>query len=191
MNKNIIVAVVVGVVILLLMGASGFAGYKWKAAQYAETVAALNATIYEQGVKLQNKINDEAEANRKLKIANRGRINAIKINDHNTETIKQLQRDLDLSVSELDIVRNDRNRLVVLNVSSVNRVYDEARNQCDGLARSSDPAIIPTQLHEFTGDSVAGVVRYLVARYCEVATDYNGLYEHTEGLLTGIKKPAQ
>ena len=183
MSKNIIVAVVIGIVILLLMGASGFAGYKWKAADYAETVAALNAEIYNNGVKLQNETNAKAETSRKLKIANRGRIDAITINDHNTNEITRLQNILDKSRRELADAVIDNNRLIVLNVNAINRVYDNARNACNGLADTSDTPVLSTQLHQFTGDSIAAVVRYTVARYCEVATDYNSLYADTERLL--------
>ena len=190
MNKNIIVAVVTVVIVLGLIVGSGFAGYYYNEAEHANEVAALNKKIYEQGVALQSSINTEAETNRQLKIANKGRIDAIKINDHNNDVVRRLQAKLDGTVNELETLRTDYN-YIVLDVVSINRVYDDARNECIGLADVNDAPIIPAPISQFTGDSVTGVVRYLVARYCEVATDYNGLYEHTERLIAGVKKPAR
>lgn len=178
MNKYIILAVVV----VGLMLASGFAGIQYNKAENAEQVAALNKTIYDLGVVVQNETNTQAELNRQVKVANRDRINAIKINDHNNETIRDLQNSLDERVNELETLRVDYN-YIVLNVVSVARVYDEARNTCNGLPDSNDSPVVSSQLSEFTGDSVAEVVRYLTGRYCEVATDYNNLYSDTEKLL--------
>ena len=183
MNKNIIVAVVTVVLMLALTGGGIFGGYQWSEADNANEVARLNKIIYDKGVEVQNETNAKAEANRKLKIANRGRIDAIAINDHSTETIFALQANLDKSVRELEHRRADNARLVVLNVNAVKRVYDDARNACNGLADSNDSPIIPAPISEFTGDSVTAVVRYLVADRCALATDYNSLYADTERLL--------
>ena len=182
MNKNIVIA---GLIIAGLIIAGVFGGYQWSEADNAKTIAALNKKIYDQGVEIQNAQNKTGELNRELKIANRGRIDAIKTNDHNTDTIKKLQRDLDRSVTELADVR----RYIILNVDSVKRVYDQSRNECNGLPGSIDPPIVPVRVSEFTGDSVTGVVRDLVGRYCSVATDYNSLYATCETLLVGKTHP--
>ena len=189
MNKDVIKLIGIVVIIAGLIVAGVFGGYQWSEADNAKTIAALNKKIYDQGVELQNAENDTGELNRKLKIANRGRIDAIQINDHNNDTIKKLQSDLDRSVNTLAKVRRDNARLIVLNVNAVKRVYDQARDECNGLPRSIDPPIIPARVSEFTGDSVTGVVRYLVGSRCEIATDYNSLYKTCETLLKGKKNP--
>ena len=183
MNKNILMAVVTGFIVLALIGGGVFGGYQWSEADNANEVARLNKTIYDLGVVVQNETNAKAEANRELKIANKGRSDAIKLNDHNTKAAKQLQANLDALAKELRKTRADHARYIVLNVNAINRVYNDARNACRGLPDSNDSPIVPARISEFTGDSVAAVVRYAVARYCEVATDYNGLYSDTEGLL--------
>ena len=181
MNKIIgIVVVIVGLII-----AGVFGGYQWSEADNAKRVTELQKVIYDLGITIQNESNAVAESNRKLKIANRGRIDAITTNDHNTKTIKTLQSNLDRSVKDLA----DFRRYIILNTSAVKRVYDKARNECNGLPGSIDPALVPVRLSEFTGDSVTGVVRDLVGRYCSVATDYNGLYKTCETLLAGKKNP--
>jgi len=183
MNKLIgIVVVIAGLII-----AGVFGGYQWSEADNAKTIAALNKKIYDQGVEIQNAENKTGELNRELKLANRGRIDAITLNDHNTDTIKRLQSNLDKSVRELADVR----RYIILNVNSVKRVYDQSRDECNGLPGSIDSPIIPSRVSEFTGDSITGVVRDLVGRYCSVATDYNSLYATCETLLAGVKKPAR
>lgn len=186
MNKDIIQGIVKGVLVLIivagLMAGAGFGGYKWKAADYAKTINALNKKIYDQGVEIQNAENNTGELNRELKIANKGRIDAITNNDHNTERVKKLQAELDKS-------RTDISRLIVFDVNAVKRVYDQSRNECNGLPGSNDPALVPARVSEFTGDSVTGVVRDLVGRYCSIATDYNGLYKSCETLLAGKKNP--
>jgi len=176
------IAIVTAIISIGLMIASGFAGYQYSESQNAKNVAALNKTIYDLGVVVQNETNRQAETNRQLKVANRDRINAIKINDHNTDTINELQKRLDISIKELETVSNKYN-YIVLDINTIDRVYDEARNNCYGLPDANDSPIISAKLSEFTGDSIAGVVRYTVARYCEVATDYNNLYSDTEKLL--------
>ena len=178
MNKYIILAVVV--VGLLL--ASGFAGYQYSESQNAKEVAALNKTIYDLGVVVQNETNREAETNRQLKVANRDRINAIKTTSHANDKLRLLQANLDKTVRELETVRTDYN-YIVLDVVSINRVYNDARNACYGLPDANDSPIVSAQLSEFTGDSIAEVVRYVTGRYCEVATDYNNLYSDAEKLL--------
>ena len=183
MNKNIMLAVVTVVLMLALTGGGIFGGYQWSEADNANEVARLNKIIYDKGVEVQNETNAKAEANRKLKISNRGRIDAITINDHNTNEITRLQNVLNESRRELEKTRADHARLIVLNVNAVKRVYDDARNACNGLADSNDSPIIPAPISEFTGDSVAAVVRYLVADRCALATDYNSLYADTERLL--------
>jgi len=189
MNPAIIQGIVKGGIVLIivvgLMAGAAFGGYKWKAADHAETMAGLNKLIYDQGVELQNAENITGELNLELKIANRGRINAIKTNDHNNDTIKKLQSDLDRSVNELADVR----RYIILNVDAVKRVYDQSRDECNGLPGSNDPVLVPVRISEFTGDSVTGVVRDLVGRYCSVATDYNSLYKTCETLLAGKTGP--
>jgi hypothetical protein len=181
MNK--IIAIVVIIAGLIIAGV--FGGYQWSEADNAKTIAALNKKVYDQGVKIQNAENKTGELNRKLKLSNRGRIDAIKTNDHNTTTIKQLQTSLDKSVKKLADVQ----RYIILNIDSIKRVYDHSRHECNGLPGSIDSPIIPAQLSEFTGDSVTGVVREIAGRYCSVATDYNNLYKTCETLLAGKKNP--
>jgi len=152
-----------------------FAGYQWSEADNAKHVATLNAEVYKQGVELQTATNKAAEADRNLKEANRGRIDAIKTNDHTTGIVKQLQGELDKYT--------DTTRYIVLSVDAVKRVYDQSRNECNGLARSNSPPIIPRKLSEFTGDSITGVVKRTVRDYCTVATDYNNLYATCGTLL--------
>lgn len=161
---------------------SGFAGYQYSETQNAKKIADLNRAVYNLGVAVQVETNKQAEIKRELKISNRERINAIAINDHKTETVIQLQSQLNDAVSELENLRADYN-FIVLDVNSVNRVYDQARNDCHGLPASSASPIVHKKLSEFTGDGIAGVVRYLTGRYCEVATDYNSLYSDAEKLL--------
>lgn len=185
MNKNIIKLIGTVVIIVGLIIAGVFGGYQWSEADHAKRVTELQKVIYNLGITIQNESNAAAESNRELKIANRGRIDAIKINDHNTDTIKKLQSDLNRSANTLA----DMRRYIVLNVSSVKRVYDQSRDECNGLPGSIDPAIVPARISEFTGDSITGVVRDLVGRYCSVATDYNSLYATCETLLTGKVHP--
>ena len=177
MNKNIIV------IVFALIAAGVFGGYQWSEAGNAKKIAALNKIVYDLGIVIQNEENDAGELNRKLKLANRGRIDAIKTNDHNTGTIKRLQANLDESISERDNIRANNARLIVLNVNVIKRVYDQSRDECNGLPGSIDPVLVPVRVSEFTGDSVTGVVRDLVGRYCSVATDYNSLYATCETLL--------
>jgi len=183
MNKNIIAGIFIIMGVICLMAASGFGGYYYCDSENANEVARLNKQIYALGVFVQNETNAKAETNRKLKIANRGRIDAIKLNDHNTNEITRLQNVLDKSVRELAETRADNSHFIILNVDTVNRVYNDARNACYGLPDSNDSPIVSARISEFTGDSVTAVVRYAVARYCEVATDYNSLYADTERLL--------
>ena len=189
MNKEAIKIIVIVVVIVGLIGAGIFGGYQWSEADNAKTIAALNKEIYDQGIELQNAENKTGELNRKLKIANRGRIDAITTNDHNTKTIKTLQSNLDRSVRDLADLRDSHARYIILNTSAVKRVYDQSRDECNGLPGSNDPVLVPVRVSEFTGDSVTGVVRDLVGRYCSVATDYNSLYKTCETLLAGKKNP--
>jgi len=178
MNKNIIA----GLIIFGLILVSGFGGYQYSESEHAKKVTELNKTIYDLGVVVQNETNRQAETNRRLKVANRDRINALKINDHINATVKHLQDKLNESVKELDTVRTDYN-YIILDVGSINRVYNQSRRECNGLADTNDSPVVSAQLSEFTGDSIAEVVRYTVARYCEIATDYNNLYLDAEKLL--------
>lgn len=176
------IAIVTGLGIIGLILAAGFGGYQYSESKNAKRVADLNKTIYELGVVVQNETNVAAETKRQLKISNRDRINAIKTTSHANDKVRALQANLDQAVSELETLRADYN-FIVLDVDSVNRVYDQARNECHGLPESSASSIIPAKLSEFTGDGIAGVVRYVVGQYCEVATDYNNLYSDAEKLL--------
>lgn len=187
-NKDVIK--IIGVVVLIagLIGAGIFGGYQWSEAENAKTIAALNKQIYDLGIQLQNESDKAGELNRDLKIANRGRIDAIKTNDHKTEQVRKLQKALNQAGRELEGLRRD-SLYRVIDVTAVKRVYDEARNECNGLADTNDTPIVSAQLSEFTGDSVTAVVRELVGRYCTVATDYNSLYITSEKLLAGKTQP--
>lgn len=185
MSKDGVKLILTALLIAGLIGAGVFGGYQWSEAKNAKTIAALNKQIYDLGVELQNEQNKQGELNRELKLANRGRIDAIKLNDHNTDKIRKLQTALNVAGRELD----DTRRYIVLNVDAVKRVYDETRNECYGLPDANDPALISAQLSEFTGDSITGVVRDLAGRYCSVATDYNSLYATCETLLAGKTTP--
>ena len=131
-----------------------------------------------QGVVIQKETNKTAEANRNLKIANRGRIDAIKTNDHTNKIVKQLQAVLNKANKA-----NDTSRYIVLSVDAVKRVYDQSRNKCNGLPGSIDPPVISRKLSEFTGDSITGTIRYLAGSRCEIAIDYNNLYKDCTVLL--------
>jgi len=168
------------VVVIVLI--SGFAGYQYSELNAAKRIVDLNKTIYDLGVVIQTETNVAAENNRQLKLANKGRINAIKINDHANKTVKLLQKNLDRVVREMETLRASRIYRVV-DVGAVARVYDQTRRECYGLPDAGNTPVVSAQLSEFTGDSIAEVVRYLAGQYCEVATDYNNLYLDTEKLL--------
>ena len=156
-------------------------------ADHLEQVATLQSNLAALGLVIQEFEGKAADNTRKAIEAERGRIDAIKTNDHQSATIKNLERSLrtareksQKNRSTKDGVPDNRHYRIII-TDSVNRVWNEGRI-CDGLPASGRGSVLQKRLSAITGDDINEVIKYAQREYCACGLKYNKLWRHAERL---------
>ena len=185
MNKLLVAG---GVAALLMAAVYGLIQYG-RTLERADNVQAtleLQTSLFDLGLLIQKQEGAIADKTRITIETEQGRIDAISVNEHQSEKIQTLERLLRKASKAADQAGSAEDSNAdfyrVVRVDVINRVWDQARNNGE-LPASNAASVLQTRLSAVSGDVIAGTIKDAISKYNQCGIKYNKLWRRCDTII--------